>query len=104
MNSFLMVMILKTMPRIDANEYEDGRIPVKPRDDWRNDIFNWLIAFVASTVSFFVLTHVPYIETLFFIAGFLGMVLSLMYSFRAILVYRYYDDLFTKENIDKLIK
>lgn len=104
MNSFLMVLILKTMPRIDANKYEDGKIPVKPRDDWRNDIFNWIIGFAASLVSFIVLKFIPYVGVLFFMGGFIGMIMTLMYLLRAIVVYRHYDDLFTKENIDKLIK
>lgn len=92
------------MPRIDAKDYDEGKIIIKPRDDWRNDIFNWIIGFAASLVSFIVLKYIPYVGVLFFMGGFLGMVMSAMYLFRAIVVYRHYDDLFTEENINKLVK
>ena len=38
MNSMLLNVILRTIPRVNANEYEDSKLVVKPRNEWRNDI------------------------------------------------------------------
>ena len=35
----LLNVILRTIPRINANEYEDSKLVIKPRNEWRNDSF-----------------------------------------------------------------
>ena len=61
-------MVLKTMPRTDANDFEDSKIILKPRKEWKNDIFKYLSLFLISILSVWLTDKlpVPYAGTLFF--------------------------------------
>ena len=37
MNSMLLNIIIQTMPKVDANRYEEGRLIVKSRKKWQSD-------------------------------------------------------------------
>ena len=102
MNAWMFTLILKTMPRTEASKFEDSQIIIKPRKAWKNDIFKYSAMLVVSLLCFFLLTFVPYLGPVFFIAGALGAIFSLMFDLRAILVYKNYYELFTKEQIAKL--
>jgi len=103
MNAFMLNLFLKSIPKANANEFEESRIVLKPKEEWKTDIVIFAITFVGSILAFFFLTTVPYVGTFFFIGGFLGTVLSLFYELRAITIFRNYENLFTDENINKLI-
>ena len=104
MNSWMLCTVLKTMPRTDANDFEDSKIILKPRKEWENDIFKYLSLFLISILSVWLTDKlpVPYAGTLFFFLGIAGFFISCICGFRAIVVYKYYDDLFKKADIDKL--
>ena len=102
MNSWMLVLILKTLPKTDAKEFEETKIILKPRKEWKNDILRFSLLFVLSLLCFGLLSHIPYIAPFFFIGGFLGMIMSSMYFARAIFVWKNYDEIFSKDEIMKL--
>lgn len=102
MNVFAYYKMLKSTPKVDANKYEDSKYILKPREAYKNDIFNSVIALVISLVSIFVLSLIPYVGPLFTLAGFFGLLFSIMALVRSSYAYKHYDDLFTDEDIRKL--
>ena len=106
MNSMLLNVILRTIPKVDANEYEDAKIVVKPRNEWRNDIISYILLFIISLAAF-ILTDklpIPYVGTFLFMGGFVGIFGGLLMALRAFLIYKYYFQLFREEDIKKLDK
>ena len=51
MTSMLLNVIIRTIPKVDANEFEDSRIIVKPRSEWKNDIVSYILLFVISILQ-----------------------------------------------------
>ena len=103
MNTFAFVKMLKSMPRVDANQFEETNFIVKTRNEYKNEIFNSCIGIILSIVVFFVLSRVPVIGPFFFIAGFTGFLISIQWLYSSIYVYRHYYDLFSEDVIKKLI-
>lgn len=104
MNSMLLNVIIQTIPKVDANKYEDGQIIVKSRRKWKNDFFTGLFLFVVC-IAAVVLTDklpIPYVGGLLFIGGVFGMIYSSLFTLRALLVYKYYYDIYTEEDLKKL--
>lgn len=104
MNSMLLNVIIQTIPKVDANKYEDGQIIVKSRRKWKNDFFTGLFLFVVC-IAAVVLTDklpIPYVGGLLFIGGVFGMIYSSLFTLRALLVYKYYYDIYTEEDLNKL--
>ena len=104
MNSMLLNVIIQTIPKVDANKYEDGQIIVKSRRKWKNDFFTGLFLFVVC-IAAVVLTDklpIPYVGGLLFIGGVFGMIYSSLFALRALLVYKYYYDIYTEEDLKKL--
>ena len=104
MNSMLLNIIIQTMPKVDANRYEDGKIIVKSRSKWKSDIINGLVL-ILICIAAVILTDkipLPYIGSLFFIGGIFGMLYSFLFTLRALLVYKYYYDIYTEEDLKKL--
>ena len=104
MNSWLFVIILKTMPRTDVNSFDESRLILKPRKEWKADIFFNILIFIISFFAFFLTEkiRVPYLGTFLFIGGFYGIFHGLVFSIRAYLVYKNYDDLFREEDVRKI--
>lgn len=102
MHSYLIAMVLKTMPHIDINQYEDNKIVFKPRNQWKEDCVKFVLLFLVFSAIFFLLSEIRYIGPLFFLIGFLGMIMSIGYSLRAFFVYKNYDEIFSKQNIEKM--
>ena len=106
MTSMLLNVIIRTIPKVDANEFEDSRIIIKPRSEWKNDIVSYILLFVIS-IALFILTDklpIQYVGTFFFIGGIVGMLAGAFFALRAILVYKYYFEIFREEDIRKLDK
>ena len=104
MNSMLLNVIIQTIPKVDANKYEDGQIIVKSRRKWKNDFFTGLFLFVVC-IAAVVLTDklpIPYVGGLLFIGGVFGMIYSSLFTLRALLVYKYYYDIYTEVDLKKL--
>lgn len=104
MNALLLSIIIKTIPKVDANNYEDSKLIVKQRKEWKTDIINDIFILIVSLISFISTDKVkiPYIGTFLFIGGFLGSFYGVIFSIRAYLVYKYYYDIFKEEDIKKL--
>lgn len=103
MNTAMLVLFLKSIPKTDRNNFEESQIVLKPKNEWKTDIFIFAATLIGSVLAFFFLTEVPYAGTFFFIGGFLGTILSLFYFLRAITIYKNYENLFEDENIKKLV-
>src|SRR5574344_504761 len=102
MNILLYNIIMKTMPHVDSETYNSDKFIIKKRELWKQDIFKYVLIFAVSFVSFFFLVNVYYLGTFFFIGGFVGMMTSILFVLRAIIIYKNYYDLFKKEDIDKI--
>lgn len=104
MNAMLLNVILRTIPKVDANEFEDSRLIVKPRKAWKDDIINDILIMLFS-IAAFVCTDklpIPYIGTFLFIGGFVGFFYGLLFCIRASLIYKYYYQIFKEDDINKL--
>ena len=104
MNSMLLNIIIQTMPKVDANRYEEGRLIVKPRRKWKNDAISGFSLCIICIVAI-ILTDklpVPYVGGVLFIGGFFGLLYSLLFGFRALMVYKYYYDIYNEEDLKKL--
>ena len=104
MNSMLLNIIIQTMPKVDANRYEEGRIIVKPRSKWKSDAITGFSLCLLCIVAI-ILTDklpVPYLGGVLFIGGFFGLVYALLFGFRALMVYKYYYDIYKEEDLKKL--
>ena len=104
MNILLLNVIIRTIPKIDANNFEDSRLIVKPRKKWLEDFVNDILIFVCSLIAV-VLTDklpIPYIGTFFFIGGFYGIFHELIFGIRAFLIYKAYYQIFNEDDIKKL--
>ena len=103
MHPVLLYITLKTIPKIDAKDYEEAKVILKPRKTWGWEAVSYFTGLIASVLCFILLSTTPYVGQFFFLIGFLGSLYSILYGIRALLVYINYDDLFTEENIKKLI-
>ena len=102
MNAWMFSVILKTLPKIDANKFEETKVILKPRKEWEMDIWKYSATFIVFLLCFLLLSRVPYAAPFFFLAGFLGMIFSFLLISRAVIVYKNYDDLFSKDEVAKL--
>jgi len=104
MNSMLLNIIIQTMPKVDANRYEEGQLIVKPRRKWKSDAISGLIICIFCIVAI-ILTDklpVPYLGSIFFIGGVFGLIYAAMWGFRGYMVYKYYYDIYKEEDLKKL--
>ena len=104
MNSMLLNIIIQTIPKTDANNFEDSRLIVKPRQKWKEDGFKGLIILLLCLAAI-ILTDkvpVPYLGSIFFIGGFFGLLYTLMFTIRGFIVYKYYYDIYKEEDLKKL--
>lgn len=106
MNLILLNIITKTIPKVPANEFEDAKLIIKPRNDWKNDISKYASIFVVSIIAFFLTDKInlPYVGNIFFFGGLIGSLSGIFFCIRAILVYKYYFTIFREEDIKKLEK
>lgn len=104
MNSMLLNIIIQTMPKVDANRYEEGRLIVKSRKKWQSDYITGFLLCILCIIAI-ILTDklpVPYVGGVLFIGGFFGLIYSLLFALRALLVYKYYYDIYKEEDLKKL--
>ena len=52
LNPMMMNVIMRTIPKTSRNEFEDNIIKLKPKSEYRNDVFSNVIAFI-----FFLILH-----------------------------------------------
>lgn len=104
LNPMMMNVIMRTILKTDRNSFEDNIIKLKPKSEYRNDVFSNVIAFIFSAVCFFVFTEVPYIGFFCFVGGALGMVYSFFAFIRNLMIYKNYEDFLQKLNAEKLVK
>ena len=69
---------------------------LRERGYYKSWIINNILIFFVSLAVFICLTKVHYVGPLFFLAGFCGMCVSVLYGFRAIMIYKNYDELETE--------
>ena len=104
MNIYAYYKMLKSTPKVDANNFEGNKYVLKSRATYKNDIFNSVIALVASLVVIFVLSLIPYVGPVFALIGFFGLLFSIIALVRSSYAYKHYYDLFTEEEIKKISK
>ena len=102
MHPYFIYLLLRTLPHSEQKKLEEKSINIKPRKQWRQEALNYLLVFIISIVCFIMLSTVPYAGPLFFLIGIIGAIYSIPLGIRAILIYKYFDDIFTEENIKKL--
>ena len=104
MNSMLLNIIIQTMPKVDANRYEDGQLIVKPRHKWKSDAISGLLICLLCIVAIFLTDKlsIPYVGSILFIGGVFGFLYSAMWGFRGYMVYKYYYDIYKEEDLKKL--
>lgn len=104
MNSMLLNIIIQTIPKVNANQYEDGQLLVKPRKSWQSDYITGFLLCILCIIAI-ILTDklpIPYVGGLLFIGGFFGLIYSLFFALRALMVYKYYYDIYKEEDLKKL--
>ena len=104
MNSMLLNIIIQTIPKVNANRYEDGQLVVKPRRQWKSDAISGLIICILC-IAAVILTDkvpVPYLGSIFFIGGFFGLIYAALWGLRGYVVYKYYYDIYKEEDLKKL--
>lgn len=104
MNILLLNVIIRTIPKIDANKFEDSRLIVKPRKEWLEEFINNILIFLFSIIAV-ILTDklpIPYIGTFFFMGGFYGIFHAILFGIRAFLIYKAYYQIFKEDDIKKL--
>lgn len=104
MNSMFLNLIIQTMPKTPANEYQDSKIIVKSRKAWKKDITKYFFIVVTSAISFFLTDKIPipYIGNFFFLYGICGFLSGVFFCLRAFLVYKHYYDIYKEEDIKKI--
>lgn len=102
LNPMMMNVIMRTIPKTSRNEFEDNIIKLKPKSEYRNDVFSNVIGFLFSALCFCVFTVVPYIGLFCFVGGALGMIYSFFAFIRNLLIYKNYEDIFTEADRRKL--
>ena len=106
MNILLLNIIIKTIPKTDANDFEDSHLIVKPRKAWLEDVIKNFLIFLVSIIAFIMFDKlsIPYIGTFFFIGGYYGIFHGLIFGFRALLIYKAYYQIFKEDDIKKIDK
>lgn len=103
MSSWQIVVILSTIPRIDAKKFEYNQIKLKPKSEYKTD-FIYNIIFAVLGIAIFFLYSFPYLGVFFFMGGILCFSFNLLLGFRNWAIWKNYEQIFTKENIEKLCK
>jgi hypothetical protein len=104
MNILVLNVIIRTIPKVDANEWEDSKLVVRPRSEWKKEAINDFLIFLVSIIAFFMTDKlpIPYVGTFLFIGGFLGTFYGLILGTRAFLIYKAYYQIFKEDEIRKL--
>ena len=94
------------IPKKDRNEFDrDENGVIKSKNAWKKDIYTNLVIFIVSV--FFVVTMeiipIPYLGFFTFIAGIGGLLKSVYCIFRALVILKEYDNIFSEELIKKII-
>lgn len=104
MNGLLLTIIVRTIPKIPANEYCKENFIVKSRNAWKKDIYKYLVIFITAIISLFIFDKlpIPYIGTAFIFYGFFGTVGGFFMCLRAYMIYKHYDDIYEEEVVKKI--
>lgn len=103
MSSAFIYYLLTTVYKTKELKLDETNLEIKPRSVWKQKAFNNLLICFVSIAVFIFLSKVPYAGPVFFLAGLIGALYSITFLVRALLIYKYYDDVFSEENIKKLI-
>lgn len=103
MHPYFIYLLLRTLPHTEEKVLEEKKIEIKPRSEWLNIAINEFLGSFISLLIFLLLSRVPYIGPLFFIFGLMGFLYLIVFGIRNVLIYKFYEDLFTEENVKKLI-
>ena len=82
---------------------EEQKFQIKPRLEWKKSAVCFLSGTILSLLVFLLMSKIPYAGPVFFLAGLSGFLYCLVFCIRDFLVYKDYDNIFTEENIKKLI-
>lgn len=104
MTSFLLNIIIQTIPKVPANEYQDAKFVVKSRNAWKQDIFEFIMIFITSLICLFTFDKlpIPYVGNILVLYGVFGSISGVIFSFRAYMVYKHYYDIYEEEIIKKI--
>ena len=104
MNAMLLNVIIRTIPKVDANEWEENRLVIKPRNKYIKEAINDILIAILSIIAFICTDKlkIPYIGTFLFMGGFFGTFWGTLSSLRAFLIYKVYYQIFNEEDIKKL--
>jgi len=103
MNGYLLNLFLKSIPKSKPDEFEYSRIILKPKKEWKSDIWLFSSLLFAALFSLIFLTEIKYVGTFFFLGGFFGTPVSLFFLLRAVTIYRNYEKIFNDDEIKKLV-
>lgn len=106
MNSMLLNIIIQTIPKTPANEYEESKLIIKSRKAWKKDRKNYSVLAISAAIAF-VLTDklsIPFIGNLLFTFGVCGFLAGIFFGFRAHVIYKHYFDIYKEEDIKKIIE
>lgn len=102
MHPYFIYLLLRTVPHGEEKVFEDKKLEIKPRAEWLSKAIYEFLGTIVSLVVFLLLSKFPYVGPVFFLLGLMGFFYSIVSCIRDILIYIYYEDLFTEENIKKL--
>ena len=104
MNPVLLNIIIKTIPKTEANQYEESRLIIKSRSKYKKEAINDLLICIFSIIAFICTDKIkiPYIGTFLFLGGFFGSIWGALSSIRAYFIYKAYYQIFSEDEIKKL--
>lgn len=104
MSSYLLNIIIQTIPKVPANEYQEAKLIVKPRNAWKNDIFKFFVILITALISLFIFDKIPipYLGNVFVLYGVFGSISGIIFGLRAFIIFKHYFDIFEEDTLKKL--
>ncbi|MCQ2590853.1 MAG: hypothetical protein MJ179_10555 [Treponema sp.] len=104
MNSFLLNIIVQTIPKVPADEYNDAKLVIKSRKAWKKDIFKYILVFISAIICLFIFDKlpVPYVGNVLVFYGFIGTLGGFFMILRSFMIYKHYYDIFQEDDIKKI--
>lgn len=102
----MLVWLATTLiPKKDRNQFDNEEIGViKSKKAWKSDITSNLILFVLGLLAIFTIDFipVPYVGTISFYFGLYAIIKGPIYSVRALIIYKAYDQIYSPDLIKKI--
>lgn len=104
MHGLLLTVIVRTIPKVPANEYQDSKLVIKSRNAWKKEIQKNLIIMISAIISLLIFDKlpIPYIGIFLMFYGFFGILEGFFMMLRAYVVYKHYYEIYRDEDIKKI--